>query len=210
MNIVLPHPSAGRRSSLLGIVVAAHLGALLLILAARTVAPRIAEIPMVVELLQPPAEQRRPEPKPLPVARPQPADRPRATPRAAVPVIEATASTAPSLSAPVTPAVAAKPEPPAEPAITHARFDADYLKNPAPPYPPLSRRMGEQGKVVLRVLVSAHGTAESVEVRTSSGSQRLDEAAANTVRHWKFVPARRGEAAVHSWVLVPINFKLEQ
>ena len=91
-----------------------------------------------------------------------------------------------------------------------ARFDADYLKNPAPPYPPQSRRIGEEGKVILRVFVTADGGAQQVEIKTSSGSDRLDESAQRTVRRWKFIPARRGGSAVESWVLVPIVFKLEQ
>ena len=91
-----------------------------------------------------------------------------------------------------------------------ARFDAGYLKNPAPPYPPQSRRIGEEGKVILRVFVTAEGGAQQVEIRTSSGSDRLDESAQRTVRRWKFIPARRGGIAVESWVLVPIVFKLEQ
>jgi protein TonB len=70
--------------------------------------------------------------------------------------------------------------------------------------------MGEEGKVILRVLVSAQGAADSVEVKSSSGSQRLDDAAVNTVKLWKFIPAKRGETAVQSAVLVPIIFKLEQ
>lgn len=210
MNYALSRPTTARRSGLLGIVVAAHVGAVLLIIAAKTVAPRILEMPMIVDLLQPPAEQKPPEAKPLPVARPQPAVRQKSPPRPAATPIEATTSTLPSESAPVASPPETKPAPPAEPVVTQARFDADYLKNPPPPYPAIARRMGEQGKVILRVAVSAHGTAESVEVRTSSGSPRLDEAAVNTVRHWKFVPARRGDSPVASWVLVPINFKLEQ
>jgi protein TonB len=105
-----------------------------------------------------------------------------------------------------------RPTPAASPAetVSQARFDADYLKNPAPPYPPLSRRMGEEGKVVLRVLVNAQGTADSVEIRTSSGSERLDSSAQKAVRNWKFIPAKRGDIAVQSWVQVPIIFKLEQ
>ncbi len=94
--------------------------------------------------------------------------------------------------------------------VSQARFDADYLRNPAPPYPAISRRMGEEGKVILRVLVTPEGTPATVEVRTSSGSQRLDESAMRTVRQWKFVPARRGDMAEQSWVLVPVIFKLEQ
>ena len=91
-----------------------------------------------------------------------------------------------------------------------ARFDADYLRNPAPPYPAISKRMREEGKVILRVSVTPAGTAESVEIKSSSGSARLDESALRTVRQWKFIPARRGDTAVQSWVLVPVIFKLEQ
>jgi protein TonB len=89
------------------------------------------------------------------------------------------------------------------------RFDAAYLDNPAPAYPPMARRLGERGKVVLRVLVGAAGAAEKVEVRASSGSARLDDAALETVRHWRFVPARQGAEAIPAWVLVPISFSLQ-
>jgi len=69
--------------------------------------------------------------------------------------------------------------------------------------------MGEHGKVMLRVYVSAQGRAERVEVRTSSGSQRLDQAARAAVEQWKFVPARQGDDPVAAWVIVPITFVLE-
>ena len=94
--------------------------------------------------------------------------------------------------------------------VSQASFDADYLRNPAPPYPQMSRRMGEEGKVILRVFVTSAGSAQQVEVKTSSGSNRLDESARKTVHQWKFVPAKRGGVAVESWVLVPIIFKLEE
>ena len=213
MSYALSRPSHFQRSSLLAVVIALHAGVFLLILAAKTVAPQIMEMPLIVDLLQPPETQKEPEAKPLPVVRPQPVrQKPVPVPKAPVPVIETTTSSAP---APAT-AIAAPPEnkaanaAPAEESFSQARFDANYLRNPAPPYPSLSKRMGEEGKVVLRVSVSPQGTADSVEIRTSSGSPRLDESAQRTVRNWKFVPARRGDAPVQSWVLVPIIFKLEQ
>ena len=213
MSYVLSRPSQIQRSSLLAIVIALHAGIFLLILAAKTVAPKIMEMPLIVDLLQPPETRKEPEAKPLPVVRPQPVrQKPVPVPKAPVPVIETTTSTAP---APAT-AIAAPPEntaanaAPAEESFSQARFDANYLRNPAPPYPALSKRMGEEGKVVLRVSVSPQGTADSVDIKTSSGSPRLDEAAQKTVRNWKFVPAKRGDMAVQSWVLVPIIFKLEQ
>lgn len=215
MSYALSRPSTAQRSGLLGVVVGLHVVVMLGILAAKTVAPQILEIPLVVDLLQPPqVEEKPPEAKPLPVTKPQPIrQKPSPAPKTQIPLIEATQSNSPAPSAPVASPPETKPAPPAPPAsepATQARFDADYLKNPAPPYPPLSRRMGEEGKVVLRVSVTPQGTADSVEIRTSSGSQRLDEAAQKTVRNWKFIPAKRGETAVQSWVLVPIIFKLEQ
>lgn len=90
-----------------------------------------------------------------------------------------------------------------------AIFAADYLSNPSPAYPPLARRRGEEGQVLLRVLVSTAGRAAQLELQQSSGSPLLDEAAQTAVRQWKFIPAQRGGVAVESRVLVPIVFRLE-
>ncbi len=87
-------------------------------------------------------------------------------------------------------------------------FDAAYLQNPPPAYPAMSKRRGEQGRVVLRVFVSTTGAAESVEVRESCGHERLDRAAHDAVHNWRFVPARQGDTPVAAWVLVPITFSL--
>ncbi|MDP2795806.1 MAG: energy transducer TonB [Sulfurisoma sp.] len=112
---------------------------------------------------------------------------------------------APPAPVPIAVTVAA---PPAVP-VTAARFDADYLDNPKPVYPHASRRLGEQGKVLLRVHVSATGLAEKVEVKLGSGFTRLDQAAQDAVSRWRFVPARRGDEAVAAWVQVPITFQLD-
>jgi protein TonB len=89
-------------------------------------------------------------------------------------------------------------------------FAADYLDNPAPPYPAQSRRAGQEGRVLLRVLVNAGGSAEDVQIHTSSGHSRLDQAARDTVRRWRFVPARRGGEPLAAWVLIPVSFRLER
>ena len=94
-------------------------------------------------------------------------------------------------------------------APTPARGDAAYLRNPAPSYPLLSRRLGEQGRVLLRVLVHADGSAMSVEIETGSGHTRLDQAARATVRQWRFIPAMQGDQAVNSWAIIPVDFSLK-
>lgn len=222
---------SSRRGGLLALVVAAHAGLLLLIGAPRNPLPAPREQTIEVALLLP---QSRPEPPPpagkpqaikVPTSKPTPAKPHVPTPTPATPAIEATASTStPTATAPAATTIAAPSSGPSSAlgtasgqngqggvldAVSKARFDADYLHNPAPPYPPQARRMSEEGKVILRVEVSAEGRAANVEIKTSSGSARLDESALRTVRSWRFIPAKRGETAVDSWVLVPIIFKLE-
>ncbi|RAS20307.1 outer membrane transport energization protein TonB [Microvirgula sp. AG722] len=87
-------------------------------------------------------------------------------------------------------------------------FNAAYLSNPRPSYPPISREMGEQGTVMLRVEVSAEGAPVAVKLHKSSGFGRLDRAALDAVQRWRFVPAKRGSTAVAGSVLVPMKFNL--
>jgi periplasmic protein TonB len=94
-------------------------------------------------------------------------------------------------------------------AVIPPSLDPAYLQNPLPRYPASARRAGEQGTVMLRVLVSREGTAARVEVDKSSGSAHLDAAARETVKAWRFGPARRGGEAVESWMVVPVVFRLE-
>jgi protein TonB len=86
---------------------------------------------------------------------------------------------------------------------------ADYLNNPKPNYPRISKRMSEQGEVRLKVQISAEGNVLNVALAKSSGFERLDEAAISSVKTWKFKPAKQGDAAIASWVEVPIKFILE-
>ena len=88
---------------------------------------------------------------------------------------------------------------------------AEYGADPAPLYPASARRDGEQGEVTLRVLVAADGSVKRVEISQSSGFERLDDSALETVSHkWRFEPARRMGVRVESWVVVPIRFRLSE
>jgi periplasmic protein TonB len=94
-------------------------------------------------------------------------------------------------------------------AVIPPAFHAEYLRNPAPSYPLRARRDGVEGTVMLKVLVTAAGAPGRVELAASSGSDALDRAAEDAVRSWRFVPARRGAAAIDAWVVVPVVFHLE-
>ncbi|MFA5985496.1 MAG: energy transducer TonB [Methylococcaceae bacterium] len=88
-------------------------------------------------------------------------------------------------------------------------LNADYLDNPKPNYPAISRELGEQGRVLLRALINTDGSVANVAIRTTSGYSRLDQAACDSVKQWRFVPARQGDQAVSAWVVVPVTFSLE-
>lgn len=165
----------------------------------------------------PPAPQPQ-TPAPQPVKQEvKPAVKPTPTPPLPAPTPEPAPVVAPAAPAPAQPAIeastvaatAAAPQAPAPARIELPSSDAAYLNNPKPAYPALSRRLGEQGKVVVRVLIGVDGTAQQAEIRTSSGYDRLDQAALATVRSWRYVPGKRNGTAEAMWFNVPINFVLE-
>ena len=75
-------------------------------------------------------------------------------------------------------------------------------------YPAASRRLSEEGRVVVRVDVDATGRASAWIVAGSSGFARLDAAVACVIRRLEFNPGRRDGAAVAASVTLPIVFRL--
>lgn len=88
--------------------------------------------------------------------------------------------------------------------LTQAR----YHEAPRPAYPESARRAGQEGRVLLRVLVDEGGRSKRVEINSSSGSEALDRAAAEAIRRWRFEPARYGDQPIESWLRIPIEFRL--
>ncbi len=86
---------------------------------------------------------------------------------------------------------------------------AGMESNRPPSYPETARRRGNQGRVIVRVNVSADGEPLALSVARSSGYTTLDEAAIAAVRQWRFVPARRFGQPVAAEAEVPIVFRLE-
>lgn len=195
------------------LVAAIHvLGAYLLLLHAPTREAVKQATALMVTLVreQPKVAQRPPElPKPLPVK----PERPRIEPMP-VPLIATTTAPADISATPPASQPPAQPMRPLDPGPTKTvvppKFDADYLDNPPPVYPRLSKRLNEVGNVGLMVFVDASGAPGKIDIQTSSGYERLDQAAIEAVRRWRFVPAKQGDKPVAAWVLVPIYFSLKQ
>lgn len=186
---------------------------------------RAASKPVVLEVrILPPA------PLPMAASRPDPAlqpaaDREKPSGKAAPQPERSQTAAAPASSGPdpvvegsfaVAPPTLPGPPPAPDPKtlvaslpVTPPSFNAAYLSNPSPAYPPAARRAGQQGTVTLRVLVRRDGLPWRVEIEKSSGSSHLDTAAVDAVWSWRFVPARQGPDPIESWVLVPVVFRLE-
>lgn len=221
--------SARRRLSTptLVLVVAVHAALFYLTVTAQAEPPALEqpETPMLVSLVENPApEVKAPEPtppEPQPVVKkvtpkpkklehkPQP-EVVQSTPTPPV-VAPEPVKVAEQVTQPEPPKaeVVEKPLPPKEEPIIEPKFGAAYLKNPPPDYPTLSRRVGEQGRVLLRVFVAEDGTPQAVQLENGSGYSRLDQAAMDAVKKWRFIPARRGNQAISAYVLVPLKFSLD-
>ena len=222
-------PGISRNAAIAGGVVVLHVAILWAMQSGllRRAAEIILPVEIISEIIEPPVpkvEPPPPAPKPTPVKRtitkaptPPPAPRPMAiadptpapnaptgvlTPPPPAPPIDAPVAEAPAPSAP--PAA-----PPAPPRIVLPSSDADYLQNPRPAYPLMSKRLGEQGKVIVRVYIGADGLPQRAEIGKSSGYDRLDQAAISSVMRWKFVPGKRNGVAEAMWNNVPFNWVLE-
>lgn len=168
------------------------------------------------ELPQPqPKPKIKPESRPVTKApQPSPLTEPAARAIEAPPVAESPSSpsspavpSAPALTAPVAAAPASPPPPPATPRTITSGIQ--YLQAPAPEYPSAARRMGEEGQVVMRVLVNERGRPERAEVQTSSGSSRLDDAARRAVLRAVFKPHIEDGRPIAVFAVIPIRFQLD-
>jgi protein TonB len=162
---------------------------------------------------QPAVSTAAPAPKKV-TAKPKPAKRlPDTTPSPQA-ITEPLPEPAPAEPVAIAPAAsparpAAPPAPPAPPAPKTITSGIEYIQPPQPDYPPISRRMGEEGKAILRVLVNDKGRPERIEVHKSSGSARLDEAARQAVLRAVFKPFIEDGKSVAAYAIVPIRFQLD-
>jgi periplasmic protein TonB len=143
-----------------------------------------------------------PPPKPVAIPDPKPA------PNAPIGVIEPQPPP-PPITAPVNPEARAPAPNPGPAKVELPSSDASYLQNPAPVYPAISKRLGEQGKVLVRVLIGADGAPHRAEVKRSSGYDRLDRSAIEYVMTCRYVPGKVGGQPQAMWYEAPVNFVLE-
>ncbi len=223
-----PAPMISRNAAIAGGVVAFHVAALWAIqsgLLQRAV-EIIVPVAIMSEFIEPPRPKVEPPPPPvpptpvkrtitkaptlppppMPVAIPDPTPAPNAPTGSLEPQ-----PPAPPIAAPVVVAAAPAAAPAAPPAPVRVELpssNADYLQNPKPAYPYMSKRLGEQGKTTINVLIGIDGLPKEAKIKQSSGFERLDQAALETVMRWRYVPGKRAGVAVPMAFDVPINWVL--
>ncbi len=171
---------------------------------------------LFVNFITPPTPEKKETPKPPPT-KPKPIEKPQ--PRqivAATPVVAPTDYVAqppppqiqpgPTSAGPI---AAPTPPKPAGPVTLGGELSVACPERTPPRYPHHSRRMGEEGTVVLRVELNEQGSVSAAHVSTSSGFSRLDEAALLAVRTWRCNPATRHGHPVRAVAVQPFNFVLQ-
>ena len=228
LSSTAPVPPLNRLGAL-GLVILLHLAFFYalksgLTLPARPPEPReiiatlIAAQPAPAPKPQAPAPQPQPpKPKPKPVVKPQP--RPEPAPKAIsrpaepAPAPPAVAEAAPQAASAAPPGPAAAPAgPPGPPAPIQPKTvtnGVEYLQPPRPEYPALSRRMGEEGTVMLRILINERGRAERADIHKSSGAPRLDESARQAALRAVFRPYTENGRPIPVYAILPISFQLD-
>jgi protein TonB len=103
------------------------------------------------------------------------------------------------------PKVAAPPPPPPP-----TELKAIEKTHSLPPYPALSQRMGEQGTTLLKVTIDITGKVTTAVIVTSSGSTRLDDAAAQYVKeNWRWQPPTQAGKPVVATTEVSVKWDLK-
>ena len=186
--------------------------------------PKLIEAPpppVAVPLAKPPAKPAVPPaavpkaaPAPLPLALNNPAPAPNAPTGSAAPAPVPAPVPAPAANtvdaavqtpAPTAPAAA---KPTAQPAVTlQPSTDADHADTQYRiALPAISSRLGEYGRVLVRVQVGTDGRALQVQLLKSSGYARLDDNALATVARWRFKPGSVNGVPTVGWVEQPVNY----
>lgn len=218
-------PQLSRNAVIVSSVVLFHVAALWALQSGliRRAVEVIVPVALLSQVITPPAPKADPPPAPKPVepAR-EPVARKTAPQPAPLPVARLDAPTAPQAPLgstqpqpalpPAAAPVAAAPTQPAAPAPAKVELpssDADYLQNPKASYPRLSKKLGEQGTVVVRVHIGADGTPLKAELKKSSGFERLDQSALEYVMKCRYVAGKINGVPQAMWKDAPVAFVLE-
>lgn len=210
--------------ALLGVSIIVH--ALLIRTQLARVEPARVDLPQAstTEILLVEETPPRPLPEPTPVPTPEPTPPPPEPTPEPTPEEIVTAKESPEVAQPTpeptpiaTPAPTPKPTPKPEPRAAKPKPAAAanvpkpvVIQNTPPSYPEIARRNGWEGRVLVRVEVSAEGRPLSTAIAKSSGYGVLDQSALRAVNSWRFQPRTVAGIPTAGSVEVPVNFALNR
>jgi protein TonB len=211
---------AGVRGALVGTMLGAHLLAGWALLQTAAVREVVAEVaPIRIDLIAPQPEAPRPLPPPAPAPKtppPPPVAVLAAAPPPPVPQAPPVFTAPPPPPAPEAPPVPPAPAvPPVVPAPAPAAprtvvlTDSDWVRVPEIEYPLVSRRLREEGTVIVRALIDTRGTPKQVVLQRSSGHLRLDQAALRAALDARVKPRTENGVPFEFWIAMPLAFELE-
>lgn len=201
------HDGSSRRTIGFGFVVLLHVG-LIYGLANGLGASVIEAVkaPIIAKIIETPPEQKREEmpPPPPPVLD--------MAPPPFVPPPEIQINVPKQTPPKAIQAVQSKAAAPTVPTQPQTQPEVDPNRPPRhPDYPAASRRLGEEGTVVLLLYVGVDGAVLEARVDKSSGFSRLDQAAVReALKSWHFLPAKEGGKAVAGWRRFAVSFHLTE
>jgi protein TonB len=168
-------------------------------------------ITLMVELINPPAadQPKRPVVEPVKPAKPLKNEPPHPTQQLVAEtavLLPGEPIAPPPQPVPAPAPVIAAPVLPPQPVALSGELSVNCPERTPPDYPEFSKRLNEEGRVVLRVELDTEGKIVAVTVKTRSGFARLDEAAVSAVKRWRCKPAIRDGVAVPAVALQPVDF----
>jgi periplasmic protein TonB len=157
----------------------------------------------------PPVPQKQAPPQILAVETPTPnAPAPVQTSVQSAPVAPVSAPSSPVAAVATPAAVSAQVPSPAPVVKVQPSTDADDLYNPNKRYPRMSITMGEQGVVMVRILIGANGLPIKAELQKTSGFERLDQAALEFVMQSRYKPGTLNGVANEMWMGRTVTYNL--
>ncbi len=185
----------GSRSVIWLLIAAAHVALVYTLANLSHIAPAFDAVPILAEILPDVPQQREAPPPPAPEFVPM------EMPSMEPPVVQIAVEEAPRA---ITMVASETPKP--VQAAPRVVSEVAYLRPPSPQYPSESRRLGEEGMVLLRVMIDEAGRANRIEVERSSGHSRLDDAARAAVKSALFRPYIENGVARAVLATIPIEF----
>jgi periplasmic protein TonB len=210
-TVLLNEPLSAPRIGGIAAALAIHVAALMLLMAPMTYVPPAVDAEPIMTLFE---DVKPPEitiPPPLPIAV---TAKPLVVPLVRTPTVAPEIKTPPLILAqggendipyfePKTEHFGEVIAPPSGPISLSTEFA------PAPKYPALSLRNGEEGIVLLLVKVGADGLPIEATIKKSSGYRELDKNALKQVlATWRFHPAMFQGIAIPALALVPVNYTI--